>query len=221
MKLLLVDSRRARLQAVLLFQVRTLLDALDGKVVRLQTRQRAIVSATDSYGWAFDGLCDAIGFGLFLLGVHRLLANRVRPEKMWLPLNQVEGKLCSMREQRGRQQRTRHACQVACFATLLLLGSIGWNRYTICFDRLLLSPATHHLVCAQADGTLADKIGRMEFTISKPNFRPPPKTRQKEMLSSSWMWTLIWCWKLLNPQMQMQLLMLSLLVNRPAVSAFD
>lgn len=63
----------------------------------MQLNTNQIISNTDTFGWAFDGFCDASGYVLFLIGCKRILTNLidqrsnyiVKPLKYTLPTNAV------------------------------------------------------------------------------------------------------------------------------------
>ena len=53
------DSLRVRQSGVFLFKVRDFLDSLDGNVARVQRRQSRMVVEPGTFGYFFDGICDA------------------------------------------------------------------------------------------------------------------------------------------------------------------
>ncbi|KAM8712558.1 hypothetical protein ACLKA7_012971 [Drosophila subpalustris] len=74
-KLVASDSLGYRRLGVLLFQIRTFLDDLDGHVARVKKHIRGERSEIGTSGYYVDGLCDGLGCIALLLGMFFYLKN--------------------------------------------------------------------------------------------------------------------------------------------------
>jgi hypothetical protein len=71
------DSLALRRLGVVLFQIRTFLDDLDGHVARAKRHIRGERSEIGTIGYYVDGICDAIGCVALMIGVFVFLRNNV------------------------------------------------------------------------------------------------------------------------------------------------
>lgn len=71
------DSISLRRVGVVLFQVRTFLDDLDGHVARVKRHIRGERSEIGTMGYYVDGICDALGCVALMIGVFVFLRNNV------------------------------------------------------------------------------------------------------------------------------------------------
>jgi phosphatidylglycerophosphate synthase len=71
------DSLSCRRFGVVLFQVRTFLDDLDGHVARAKRHIRGERSEIGTTGYYVDGICDALGCVALMVGVFVFLRNNV------------------------------------------------------------------------------------------------------------------------------------------------
>ena len=80
-KLLTSEFLSQRRFGVLLFELRSFLDSLDGLVARSRTKQRAMIADPTQWGYWMDGFCDLLGTIFFLIGV-LLICQRAMPRKI-------------------------------------------------------------------------------------------------------------------------------------------
>ena len=66
---------------MLLFELRSFLDSLDGLVARSRANQRAIVADSSQWGYWVDGLCDLFGTIFFMIAV-LLICQKALPRKL-------------------------------------------------------------------------------------------------------------------------------------------
>lgn len=86
-RLVASDSVSLRRFGVVLFQVRTFLDDLDGHVARVKRHIRGERSEIGTTGYYVDGICDAIGCVALMIGVFVFLRNNVRIFDLKTPRN--------------------------------------------------------------------------------------------------------------------------------------
>lgn len=127
-RLVMNDSLRVRRLAVVVFLLRQFLDDLDGLVARMRmglNREKEL-SLVGTNGYVMDGLCDAIGFTLFLVAV---FLQSKKSNKKYVLLTAVDGA-----DSDGHLFR-----QHLLFGLQLLLSSLLWNRFIDAFHTLLES----------------------------------------------------------------------------------
>ncbi len=134
-KVLLINENSIvmRRLAVLIFEFRQFLDDLDGLVarIRLGLDKRKELSLKGTNGYLVDGICDAIGFTLFLIAVFIYLKRKQNS-------NQTKYQLLITNENNRTTETTKtlfNYCLL--FGLQLLLSSILWNRYIDKFHQLL------------------------------------------------------------------------------------
>lgn len=76
-RLIALDSLGNRRLGVVLFQVRTFLDDLDGHVARTKRHIRGERSEIGTTGYYVDGICDGLGVIALMIGVFVFLRNNV------------------------------------------------------------------------------------------------------------------------------------------------
>lgn len=77
-RLIASDNLSMRRLGVVLFQVRTFLDDLDGHVARVKRNIKGERSEVGTTGYYVDGLCDGLGCIALMIGVFVFLKNNVR-----------------------------------------------------------------------------------------------------------------------------------------------
>lgn len=76
-RLIALDSLGYRRVGVVLFQIRTFLDDLDGHVARAKRHIRGERSEIGTQGYYVDGICDGLGCIALMIGVFIFLRNNV------------------------------------------------------------------------------------------------------------------------------------------------
>ena len=79
-KFLTSEVLSSRRLGVLLFEVRSFLDSLDGIVARTRSKQRAMIADHTQWGYWMDGFCDLLGTIFFMVAV-LLICQRSMPRK--------------------------------------------------------------------------------------------------------------------------------------------
>ncbi|CAG2113334.1 unnamed protein product [Medioppia subpectinata] len=127
-RVVLSDTLCVRRLAVGLFLVRQFVDDLDGLVARIRIGmdRNVDVSITGTTGYAVDGICDAIGFTVFVVAVfaHSLRNTNYK----YKPIIDGDG------ESRAKRLLLRN---YALFGLQMALSCVLWNRYIDVFHRLL------------------------------------------------------------------------------------
>ena len=80
-KFLTLEHHCHKRLGVLLFELRSFLDSLDGLVARSRANQRAIVADSSQWGYWVDGLCDLFGTIFFMIAV-LLICQKALPRKL-------------------------------------------------------------------------------------------------------------------------------------------
>lgn len=86
-KLVSHDSSTMHKLSVVMFQLRTWLDDLDGAVARSRLGIHKHVSLQKTPGYVIDGVCDAIGFIAYIVGCYVFLKNTIRRRSRTKPAN--------------------------------------------------------------------------------------------------------------------------------------
>lgn len=195
-KCMSMESRIFHCTAIFLFQIRTWFDALDGMVARSRLGMVQHVSLRNTSGYVVDGVADALGFTAFLIGCFQYLRVAVIKTKYYLPLNTSEtckeckeGNVinCSSTQSSllsGSQRRV--FIVVLCFGLQMAASAYFWDHYINAYHNLLESATPNDL---QAEA-------------------------QNEVLRSSITWVLMWFWRLTGAHNLIQLLLLSIYVNK-------
>ena len=144
---------------MLLFEVRSFLDSLDGLVARARSRQPAMIADHTQWGYWMDGLCDLIGTIFFMIAVlylcQRSLPSRRtisfnRP-RWWFPMTSIsttsgsadpdQEAFLPSNNNTGRAVTFRQSTiLVASLSLLQLISSYFWNRYMEQYHMLLKVP---------------------------------------------------------------------------------
>ncbi|CAG9761249.1 unnamed protein product [Ceutorhynchus assimilis] len=116
---------------VILFELRTWLDDLDGHVARVRKHIKGEHSEIGTQGFYIDGICDALGCTALVIGIWIYFKNNPpRRGYMQLPADSND-KLC-------RKVAMRKIVKKLGFFTIqLIISSAAWNRYIALYQDLL------------------------------------------------------------------------------------
>lgn len=137
-KFILVDSLGMHRLAVFMFALRTWFDALDGLVARERRHMVQFVSLRDTSGYVVDGVADACGFTVFLIGCFLYLRKKLPTSKLYIPLCHEKSKTSTYMPFPPRKV----AFVVACFALQLAISCIFWDHYISEYHELLEVPSS-------------------------------------------------------------------------------
>ncbi|XP_034104762.1 ceramide phosphoethanolamine synthase [Drosophila nasuta] len=138
-KLVSSDSLGYRRLGVLLFQIRTFLDDLDGHVARVRKHIRGERSEIGTSGYYIDGLCDGLGCIALLLGMFFYLKNNP-PRRGYsiIPMSESKSEPTTATMIPKMKATTRKVAKnVISFTGQLLLSSTAWNRYIAVYQNML------------------------------------------------------------------------------------
>ncbi|KAH8403838.1 hypothetical protein KR215_003913 [Drosophila sulfurigaster] len=138
-KLVSSDSLGYRRLGVLLFQIRTFLDDLDGHVARVRKHIRGERSEIGTSGYYIDGLCDGLGCIALLLGIFFYLKNNP-PRRGYsiIPMSESKSEPTTATMIPKMKATTRKVAKnVISFTGQLLLSSTAWNRYIAVYQNML------------------------------------------------------------------------------------
>lgn len=190
-----MKSLATRRFGVLLFQLRSWLDDLDGFVARKRLNVSGERSETGTFGYYVDALCDTLGTIALLLGVFQYLktyAPKHGYEKLQtiLPTDQKSSGACIVYRKKLRSENI--ALAIVLIAGSLMAASITWNRYLYIFTDLL-----------QTDFPKESISNAAELYAKRTNvFR----------LNSFWFISLLW--RLTNPHALIDYLLIAVFIDR-------
>ncbi|RWS02115.1 hypothetical protein B4U79_15230 [Dinothrombium tinctorium] len=201
-KLVTFDSLAMHRLAVVVFQIRTFFDALDGIVAREHLGIKKHVSLHYTSGYMVDATADTFGFAFFLFGCYIYLRRNLPKQRynnhQYLPLQIQDGSPSINKPLTTTFMITQYIPPklvwttrqvffvVMCFALQLALSAFFWNRYIEAYHQLLESTPKS----------------------------PAEAKLQNEVLRSSIMWVLMWFWRISNAHSLMQMLLLAVFLNR-------
>jgi len=212
-KLLTSEFLSQRRFGVLLFELRSFLDSLDGLVARSRTKQRAMIADPTQWGYWMDGFCDLLGTIFFLIGV-LLICQRAMPRKIvtfnvrpliyyWMPTRLKKNSSLALsdpdqqpflpvtNDSKIRPIVFRQSTLiVSCLSVLMFFSSCFWNRYMEQYHMLLEMPIKTETASGNAE----------DF--------------QLDTLRSATFWIIAWSWRLLNPHAIMSVLLASLFFDK-------
>lgn len=162
------DSLAYRRLGVVLFEVRTFLDDLDGHVARVRKHVKGERSEIGSTGYYVDGICDALGCTALIIGAFVFLKNNPpRRGYMQLPTSS-ETKDCIIYKSKITSNKVSK--KLLCFAAQLILSSMAWNRYIALYQDML-----------ENSDVSAEEV-----------------LRQNEVFKSSMFFGVTWLWRVVN-----------------------
>ncbi|KAF4520191.1 hypothetical protein B566_EDAN003904 [Ephemera danica] len=141
MRLLWSESLATRQLGVLLFEVRSFLDAFDGTLARARAHSSLEEPGIGSSGFLMDGACDAAGCVALFLGCLGILRRRPPQHYSALPVSSKNGE---SRDTLAAHTNRRAYVLVIFSALQMMLSSLFWNRTLSTYHDLLEVPAATH-----------------------------------------------------------------------------
>ncbi|XP_044730927.1 ceramide phosphoethanolamine synthase [Chrysoperla carnea] len=187
------DSLVSRRIGVILFEIRTFLDDLDGHVARARKHIKGERSEIGTSGYYIDGLCDALGCISLLIGIFVYLKNNP-PRRGYVQLQAIlptdtkstkhinDGVIYKAKVTTKKVART-----VGCFTAQLLLSSTLWNRYIAVYQDML--ERDHNITYVQY-------------------------LKQLITFKSSLFFCVAWLWRVVNVHNMMHILLLSMFCDK-------
>lgn len=125
---------------VILFEVRTILDGLDGHVARTRKHILGEGSEVGSAGYIIDGVCDAIGITFLMSGLFVFLKRNLSIRN-YLPSQTYLIEKVDFSEPSRKIMLNKRLWQIlGCTVAQLMLSSTAWNRYIALYQGLLERP---------------------------------------------------------------------------------
>ncbi|KAH8272937.1 hypothetical protein KR018_011620 [Drosophila ironensis] len=188
-KLVASDSLGYRRLGVLLFQIRTFLDDLDGHVARVKKHIRGERSEIGTSGYYVDGLCDGLGCIALLLGIFFYLKNNP-PRRGYSIIPMSDSKLPDANSTtmipKMKATTRKVAKNVISFTGQLLLSSTAWNRYIAVYQNML---------------------EREDVTGGQSQC-------QEYVFKSSWFFCVAWMWRIVNVHALLHCVLLSIFCDK-------
>lgn len=128
---------------MLVFQLRTFFDALDGIVARERNGITKHISQVGTSGYFVDGVCDTIGFTAFLIRVWVYLKKSVPRTCKYIPLD-INDKNNSLVQQQQQQQQQHVIHQHVIVIKKMPYLTVSFDNITyviLCFGIQLASSA--------------------------------------------------------------------------------
>lgn len=186
------DNLSYRRFGVVLFQLRTFLDDLDGHVARQKKHIRGERSEIGTTGYYIDGLCDALGCAALMIGVFIYLRNNP-PRRGYTQLqailpttNDTKSTTETGVTYKVKVTTKKVARKILCFSGQLLLSSTGWNRYIALYQDML----------------------------ERNDVKPIQFKRQNIIMKSKWFFSIAWLWRIFNVHALLHCLLLSIFCDK-------
>ncbi|CAH1113360.1 unnamed protein product [Psylliodes chrysocephalus] len=170
---------------VVLFEIRTWLDDLDGHVARVRKNIKGEHSEIGSAGYYIDGICDAIGCTAFIIGIFIFLKNNP-PRRGYIQLpTTIDCKEPNLAQ--SLKVTTKKVVRKVCYFSLqLIISSTAWNRYIAVYQDML-----------------ENKSLPLVETL-----------KQEQVFRSSFFFLIAWLWRVINVHSLMHLLLLSIFCDK-------
>lgn len=135
------DSLAYRRIGVLLFEVRTFLDDMDGHVARARKHIKGERSEVGTAGYYIDGICDGLGCIALMIGAFVFLkSNPPRRGYMQLPTTASPSeKEKDTMVYKAKVTTKKVVLKIVCYSIQLIISSAAWNRYIALYQTLLES----------------------------------------------------------------------------------
>lgn len=189
-KLIASDSLCYRRVGVVLFQIRTFLDDLDGHVARRLKNIRGERSEIGTTGYYIDGLCDGLGCIALLIGIFVHLKNNP-PRRGYTQLQAILPITDAKNPDAGvvykvKVTTKKVARKVLCFSGQLLLSSTAWNRYIAIYQDIL----------------------------ERNDLSPDQYIKQMFVFKSTWFLSVVWLWRIVNVHSMLHCVLLSVFCDK-------
>lgn len=187
------DNLSYRRFGVVLFQLRTFLDDLDGHVARQKKHIRGERSEIGTAGYYIDGICDGLGCIALMIGVFIFLRNNP-PRRGYTQLQAIlpttnepikHSSECGV-TYKVKVTTKKVARKIVCFSGQLLLSSTGWNRYIALYQDML----------------------------ERNDVPPIQYNRQNIIMRSKWFFSVAWLWRVFNVHALLHCLLLSIFCDK-------
>ncbi|XP_056630607.1 ceramide phosphoethanolamine synthase [Diorhabda sublineata] len=170
---------------VLLFEIRTWLDDLDGHVARVRKHIKGERSEIGTAGYYIDGICDAVGCTALIIGVFVFLRNNP-PRRGYILLSTTSDSKEPNILHSFKVTVKKVAKTVCCFSLQLIISSTAWNRYIALYQDLL----------ENYDLPGVDKV------------------KQCDVFKNSFFFFVAWLWRVINIHNLLHLLLLSIFCDK-------
>lgn len=189
-KLIASDSLGYRRVGVVLFQIRTFLDDLDGHVARQRKHIRGERSEIGTTGYYIDGLCDGLGCIALMIGIFVQLKNNP-PRRGYTQLQAILPVSDAKNPESGvvykvKVTTKKVARKVLCFSGQLLLSSTAWNRYIAIYQDIL----------------------------ERNDLQPSQYIKQMFVFKSNWFLSVAWLWRIVNVHSMLHCILLSIFCDK-------
>lgn len=179
------DNIAWRRLGVVLFQVRTFLDDMDGHVARVRKHIKGERSETGTSGYYIDGICDTLGCVALIIGCFVFLKNNP-PRRGYLPLQAIMTDKDSGIIYKAKVTTKKVARKICCFSAQLLISSTAWNRYIALYQDML-----------------------ERNNVSKQQF-----IKQNLIFKSNWFFMVVWMWRIVNVHNMIHCLLLAIFCDK-------
>lgn len=189
-KLIASDCLGYRRVGVVLFQIRTFLDDLDGHVARQRKHIRGERSEIGTTGYYIDGLCDGLGCIALMIGIFVQLKNNP-PRRGYTQLQAILPITDTKSPESGvvykvKVTTKKVARKVLCFSGQLLLSSTAWNRYIAIYQDIL----------------------------ERNDLLPSQFVKQMFVFKSNWFLSVAWLWRIVNVHSMLHCILLSIFCDK-------
>lgn len=179
------DSLSYRRFGVLLFEIRTFLDDMDGHVARARKNIKGERSEIGTSGYYIDGLCDALGCVSLMIGIFIFLKNNP-PRRGYMLLPTMNENKESNVVYKGKVTTKKVVRKICSFSVQLLLSSTAWNRYIALYQDMLER----------------NDVSQSEFI------------KQNVVFKSVFFFSVAWIWRVINVHNMIHALLLAIFCDK-------
>ncbi|XP_063910212.1 ceramide phosphoethanolamine synthase-like isoform X3 [Zophobas morio] len=179
------DSLAYRRIGVVLFELRTFLDDLDGHVARVRKNVKGERSEIGSTGYYVDGVCDALGCAALMIGAFVFLKNNP-PRRGYMQLPTCSDSKDAAIVYKSKVTSKKVSKKLSCFAAQLLLSSMAWNRYIALYQEML----------------------------EGGDVSPAEAARRSEVFRSSFFFLVTWLWRVVNVHNMLHCLLVGIFCDK-------
>lgn len=188
-KCISTDNLAYRRIGVALFEFRTFLDDMDGHVARARKHIKGERSEIGTSGYYIDGLCDAIGCVVLMIGTFVFLKNNP-PRRGYMQLPAIVPNDSKDRESgiiyKAKVTTKKVIRKICCFSVQLLISSTAWNRYIALYQDIL-----------------------ERNDVSKQE-----SVRQDIVFKSSFFFSVAWLWRIVNVHNMIHFMLLAVFCDK-------
>lgn len=194
-KFIVSESLQSRRIGVLLYEVRSFLDAFDGTVYRSRASKDTYQSDHNNFGFWFDSVCDTIAGIVLMFAIFFCFLWKCEPgtdySSLQMTADDINESQLDLKTERPVKRKQEYSCQLKffrclCFGVQIGLSSAMWDQLTLHFEKVFMVKFEDA------------EVARL----------------QSVALHSAVTWGIFWLWRYLCGQGLQQFLLLSIFIDK-------